>query len=188
MRFAFHVALIHLEKVFMQIFSLRLWIDSRANWDLLPWYGNWSWRKITEFRLVKLHLRIWHMVNFLKSFLHDERISCFCQWSQIFFCPSRVLFLFPAKISVGHYLVTFLPGHRCSIALVTVLSLSFLLFNWFFSHTYPHVLSEILCNKSFKFYWFVFLFIYFFTASSNDWINSELNTTERSFVRSYQMR
>ena len=43
--FAFHIVLIPLRKVFIQLFSLQLWVDSRADWDLLPWYGNWSRRK-----------------------------------------------------------------------------------------------------------------------------------------------
>ena len=34
---AFHIALIPLGKVWIQLFSLQLWVNSRANWVLQPW-------------------------------------------------------------------------------------------------------------------------------------------------------
>ena len=37
---AFHIALIPLGKVWIQLFSLQLWVNSRADWFLQPWYGN----------------------------------------------------------------------------------------------------------------------------------------------------
>ena len=37
---AFHIALIPLGKVWIQIFSLQLWVNSRADWVLQPWWGN----------------------------------------------------------------------------------------------------------------------------------------------------
>ena len=37
---AFHIALISLGKVWIQLFSLQLWVNSRADWDLQPWWGN----------------------------------------------------------------------------------------------------------------------------------------------------
>ena len=37
---AFHIALIPLGKVWIQLFSLQLWINSRADWVLQPWWGN----------------------------------------------------------------------------------------------------------------------------------------------------
>ena len=39
---AFHIALIPLGKVWIQLFSLQLWLNSRADWILQPWWGNWS--------------------------------------------------------------------------------------------------------------------------------------------------
>ena len=44
---ALHIALIPLEKVWIQLFSLQLWVNSRADWFLLPWWGNWSRRRKT---------------------------------------------------------------------------------------------------------------------------------------------
>ena len=41
--FAFHIELIHLEKVLIQQFFL--WVNNRADWALLPWYGNRSIRR-----------------------------------------------------------------------------------------------------------------------------------------------
>ena len=36
----FHRALIPLGKVWIQLFSLQLWANSRADWVLQPWWGN----------------------------------------------------------------------------------------------------------------------------------------------------
>ena len=44
---AFHIALIPLEKVWIQLFSLQLWVNSRTDWVLQPWWGNWSRRRKT---------------------------------------------------------------------------------------------------------------------------------------------
>ena len=38
--FAFHIALIPLEKVWIQLFSLQLCVNSRTDWVLQPWWGN----------------------------------------------------------------------------------------------------------------------------------------------------
>ena len=37
---AFHIALIPLGKVWIQLFSLQLWVNSRTDWFLQPWLGN----------------------------------------------------------------------------------------------------------------------------------------------------
>ena len=37
---AFHIALIPLGKVWIQLFSLRQWVNSRTDWVLQPWWGN----------------------------------------------------------------------------------------------------------------------------------------------------
>ena len=37
---AFHIALIPLGKVWIQVFSLQLWVNSRADWILQLWWGN----------------------------------------------------------------------------------------------------------------------------------------------------
>ena len=37
---AFHIALLTLGKVWIQLFSLELWVNSRADWVLQPWWGN----------------------------------------------------------------------------------------------------------------------------------------------------
>ena len=37
---AFHIALILLGKVWIQLFSLQLWVNSRADYVLQPWCGN----------------------------------------------------------------------------------------------------------------------------------------------------
>ena len=37
---AFHIALIPLGKVWIQLFSLQLWVNSRADWVIQPWWGN----------------------------------------------------------------------------------------------------------------------------------------------------
>ena len=37
---AFHIALIPLGKVWIQLFSLQLWVNSRTDWVLQPWSGN----------------------------------------------------------------------------------------------------------------------------------------------------
>ena len=34
---AFHIALIPLGKAWIQLFSLQLWVNSRADWFLQPW-------------------------------------------------------------------------------------------------------------------------------------------------------
>ena len=37
---AFHIAIIPLGKVWIQLFSLQLWVNSRTDWILQPWWGN----------------------------------------------------------------------------------------------------------------------------------------------------
>ena len=37
---AFHIALIPLRKVWIQLFSLQLWVNNRTDWVLQPWSGN----------------------------------------------------------------------------------------------------------------------------------------------------
>ena len=37
---AFHIALIPSGKLWIQLFSLQLWVNSRADWVLQPWWGN----------------------------------------------------------------------------------------------------------------------------------------------------
>ena len=37
---AFHIVLIPLGKVWIVLFSLQLWVNSRADWVLQPWRGN----------------------------------------------------------------------------------------------------------------------------------------------------
>ena len=37
---AFHIVLITLGKVWIQLFSLQLWVNSRTDWVLLPWWGS----------------------------------------------------------------------------------------------------------------------------------------------------
>ena len=37
---AFHIALIPLGKVWIQLFSLQQWVNSRTDWVLQPWLGN----------------------------------------------------------------------------------------------------------------------------------------------------
>ena len=56
---AFHIALIPLGKVWIQLFSLQLWVNSRTDWVLQPWWGNYSRRRNTlNSKTVKLCLRI----------------------------------------------------------------------------------------------------------------------------------
>ena len=42
---AFHIALISLGKVWIQLFSFQLWVNSRADWVLQLWCGNQSRKK-----------------------------------------------------------------------------------------------------------------------------------------------
>ena len=44
---AFHIALISFPKVLIQLFSLKLWANSRAYWFLQPWLGNQFRRRKT---------------------------------------------------------------------------------------------------------------------------------------------
>ena len=49
----FNEALISLGKVWIQIFSLQLWVNSRADWLLQPWFSNQSrWTKILNLNLL----------------------------------------------------------------------------------------------------------------------------------------
>ena len=36
----FHIALIPLGKVWIKLFSLQLWVNSRADWVIQPWWSN----------------------------------------------------------------------------------------------------------------------------------------------------
>ena len=48
--FTFHIALIPLGKVWIQLFSFQLWVNSRVDWTLQPWYGYWSksWKTVNS--------------------------------------------------------------------------------------------------------------------------------------------
>ena len=45
--FIFHIVLIPLEKVWIQLISLQLWVTSWADWARQPLNGNWSERRKT---------------------------------------------------------------------------------------------------------------------------------------------
>ena len=55
---AFYIAQIHFGKVWIQLFSLQLWVNSWTLWVLQPWWGNSSRRRKTEFKPVKLRLKL----------------------------------------------------------------------------------------------------------------------------------
>ena len=40
-------SMIHLGTVYIDLFSLQIWVNSRADWALYPWYGNQSRRRKT---------------------------------------------------------------------------------------------------------------------------------------------
>ena len=54
---AFHIALIRFEKVWIQLFSFPLWVNSRADYVHQIWRGNQSKRRKDEFKTVKLRLK-----------------------------------------------------------------------------------------------------------------------------------
>ena len=45
--FTFLIPLISLGKVWILLFAFQLWVNSKADWVLEPWYGNWSRRRKT---------------------------------------------------------------------------------------------------------------------------------------------
>ena len=58
-QFAFSIALIPLGNVWIQLFSLKLWVNSRVDCALQPWYSKWIWTKNkSKFKPVKLHLKL----------------------------------------------------------------------------------------------------------------------------------
>ena len=62
--FAFHIVPIPAGKVWIQLFFLLLWPNSRADWYLYPWYCNQSRRRKTlDFKPLKLHLKNWPCVT-----------------------------------------------------------------------------------------------------------------------------
>ena len=46
-----------LGKDIMQLFSLHLWVNSRANWVLQFWSGNQSRKMEIEFKSLKVHFK-----------------------------------------------------------------------------------------------------------------------------------
>ena len=69
--FAFHIELIPLGKVWIQLFFLQLSINRRADWALQSQYGSRSRGRKTEFKPVKLCLKNDYM--WLASFLKTTR-------------------------------------------------------------------------------------------------------------------
>ena len=55
--FALYTVLMPLEKLWIQLFFLQLWANSKADWVLQPWLGNQCRRKKTEFKPVNLCLK-----------------------------------------------------------------------------------------------------------------------------------
>ena len=53
---AFHIALIPLRKLWIELSSLQLWINSRANWVLQPWWGNQSRRRKMLYSRTHIHI------------------------------------------------------------------------------------------------------------------------------------
>ena len=75
---AFHIAVIPLGKVWIQLFSLQLWVNSRTDWFLQPWGGfsdrkivivGWGWLFIFLVRvLVTCFLaRLWEIKGWWRS-------------------------------------------------------------------------------------------------------------------------
>ena len=58
---AFHIALIPLGKVWIQLFSFQQWINSWADWSFQHWLGNQCWRRKT-LNLVKF-VKTWPYVT-----------------------------------------------------------------------------------------------------------------------------
>ena len=55
---AFHIALIPWGKVWIQLFSLQLWVNSWTDWVLHPWWGTSLGEGNSELKPVKLRLKI----------------------------------------------------------------------------------------------------------------------------------
>ena len=63
--FVFYIAPIHLRKVRIQLFSLQLWINCRADWDLKPWDGNQFRRRNTlDSNLLTSVLKLLHVTSY----------------------------------------------------------------------------------------------------------------------------
>ena len=54
---AFHIALIPLGKVWIQLFSLQLWVNGRTDWFLQAWQLVYE-KENSEFKPVKLRLKV----------------------------------------------------------------------------------------------------------------------------------
>ena len=79
----FYIALIPFEKIWIQWFSLKLWLNSRVEWFLQLWLGNQSRRRITQnSNLSNSALKNWLRVA-----------SCLCESVHEYLHGQRFLFL-----------------------------------------------------------------------------------------------
>ena len=110
-----HIALIPLEKVWIQLFSLQLWINSMTGWILKLWFGKPVKEKENSEFKPKFHLKNWPCVTsclcrgvdeYIHHFVIANNIRCFinkswllpCEFSYVFFlallrlCPHPTWF------------------------------------------------------------------------------------------------
>ena len=108
---AFHIALIPLGKVLIQLFSLQLCINIRTDWVIHPWWGQLvKMKKDSEFKPVKLRLKMalchillerrgWYIYIYIYTYIYiyiyiyiyNWQISCN---SNSFVCNLYCLFTF----------------------------------------------------------------------------------------------
>ena len=79
---AFYQALISFWKVWIQLFSLLLWVDDNTEWALLPWYGNCMRRKTINSVLLNASCSY----EGGSKYVHVYIYVCVCAFVYIYVC------------------------------------------------------------------------------------------------------
>ena len=165
---AFHIELISLGKVWIQLFSLQLWVNSRADWVLQPWWGNcvaypWymdMWNRHRESKNTKLYeigssTKLLFTFLSLKVFRHKERQT------QYFYADCFYIFSSQPNqfaVAVAHKVVWPHPALKVNFLLPRQ-ELNYLLFLKYQPTLPVHDVTQIP--------WFQFLSVIFILTSLN---------------------
>ena len=78
--FAFHITLIHLGKLWIQLFSFQLWVNSRADWYLTLTWQPVLGKENSEFKPVKIRLKLTLCRILRRGWEYIYSLYFYCFW------------------------------------------------------------------------------------------------------------
>ena len=136
---AFHIALIPLGKVWIQLFSLQLWVNSRADWVLQPWGGNYSWRRKT-LNSNLLNLTLCHILPERRGWVNRMSVFSSFLWNSppqisvcmIFLITNCIIWVFSHRQNYRKGKKLYIYIYICIYMCVCASHLKIMFFTWKF--------------------------------------------------------